>query len=130
MAPSHILDRLKGAAERILRIKSWCFYTLESKTRHRQQQGIQYFAMKTYRPAAYPGRVALIRPAIRPKDPYPDSRIGWEGYVTGKLEVHEVPGDHRTMFHDANVEILASEIKNTMDHVGNGEADSKLATAR
>jgi amino acid adenylation domain-containing protein len=62
-----------------------------------------------YKPLPYDGRVVLFQRSARPIGRYHDPRFGWGG-VIGKLEVHEVPGDHRDMFLQPAVEILTEKL--------------------
>jgi thioesterase domain-containing protein len=71
-----------------------------------------HLAVSSHRPTPYIGRLAFFKAAERsPGDTWDFSR-GWTHLVTGEFEVYEVPGDHRSMFLEPNVETLANIIKN------------------
>lgn len=50
----------------------------------------------------------LFRSGERP--PYLDPAFGWRELVGDRLEVREVPGNHWTIFSEANVEVLAKAL--------------------
>ena len=67
-------------------------------------------AYRAYHPRPYSGRVALFTASIRdPEEPL-DPAEGWRP-ILAALEVHEIPGDHRTMFLEPYVEILAQALR-------------------
>jgi thioesterase domain-containing protein len=39
----------------------------------------------------------------------------WDNYVTNPVDVHIVPGDHETMFQSPNVQILAKQLKDSLN---------------
>jgi len=71
---------------------------------------ILYLAVSSYRPAPYRGRLVYFKAAERPPGSAWDNSCGWPHLVTGEFEVHEVPGDHRSMFLEPNVESLARSL--------------------
>jgi thioesterase domain-containing protein len=60
-----------------------------------------------YHPPPYNGYVLLMRAQVRPGRMRTDLADGWDKVVTGRLEVHEVPGDHRSMFQEPNISVVA-----------------------
>lgn len=48
-------------------------------------------AERNYKPLPYPGRVAIFRA----KGLYHDPDLGWKQFLTGDLEVYDIPGTHR-----------------------------------
>lgn len=48
-------------------------------------------AERNYKPLPYPGRVAIFRA----KGLYHDPDLGWKQFLTGGLEVYDIPGTHR-----------------------------------
>ena len=58
-----------------------------------------------YDPSPFFGDVAIFRPAHRPR--IMGQLSGWEELVHGDLEIHEVPGNHLTVFRPPDVRILA-----------------------
>ncbi|MCU0533550.1 MAG: condensation domain-containing protein [Hydrococcus sp. Prado102] len=83
-------------------------------------------AKRGYRAQVYPGRVTLMR-ASEPasfKRPYlptsedwynRDPQQGWGGIISGGLEIHDVPGDHYSIFHEPHVQVLAQKLKTCLD---------------
>jgi len=69
---------------------------------------VQY-AARAYRPNRFAGPVTLLRPTERPALSSAD--LGWSRAVDGGVYVREVVGDHLSMFHEPNVESLATEIR-------------------
>ena len=69
------------------------------------------FALSTYDPEPYPGRIIFFRSADRlacfggPLD------FGWGKFALGGVEVHVVPGDHISMFEEPNVGQLAERLR-------------------
>jgi amino acid adenylation domain-containing protein len=64
-------------------------------------------AVNGYRPDAYPGPVTVFQCKDRPADIYFNSAESWRSVVAGELRVYEIPGNHRSMFLESNVTILA-----------------------
>ena len=64
-------------------------------------------AVNGYRPDTYPGPVTVFQCKDRPADIYFNSAESWRSVVAGELRVYEIPGNHRSMFLEPNVTILA-----------------------
>ncbi len=81
-------------------------------------------AAEAYRPAPYPGRIALFR-AREPRLPEiaelveRDPTYGWQAYTPWPVEIHPVPGDHLSMMKPPHVRELARLLRNVLSH---GEA--------
>ena len=83
-------------------------------------------ATRDYRPQAYSGRVTLMR-ASKPASfakPYLPTLEDWYSrkpnhslneLTSGGLEIHDVPGDHYSIFKEPNVQILAQKLKVCLD---------------
>lgn len=79
-------------------------------------------ATRDYRPQVYPGRVTLMRssePASFSK-PYLPTSEDWHNrelshglseLTSGVLEIHDVPGDHYSIFQEPNAQILAQKLE-------------------
>ncbi len=78
---------------------------------------IEEGANRRYRTPPYNGKVLLLRAQIRPGRSETDLADGWDKVVTGHLEVHEVPGDHRSMFQTPNVAIVAPLLASALQFV-------------
>ena len=74
----------------------------------RDHERVSLLTTQAYQPRPYSGRVVLFRSEERP--PYLDPAFGWRELVGDRLEVHEVPGNHWTIFSEANVEALAKAL--------------------
>jgi len=68
---------------------------------------ILHLAVNQYRPLPFNGRLLFFNAAERPPGDAWDLSRGWSRLVTGQFEVYEIPGDHRSMFLEPNVEHLA-----------------------
>ena len=79
------------------------------------------FAVKDYRPRPYNGRLVLFQRAARPKGPHCDEHFGW-GHLVKRLEICEVRGDHRDMFLEPDVQVLAEQLRNAL---ANAAAESE-----
>lgn len=83
-------------------------------------------ATREYRPQVYPGRVTLMRasePASFTK-PYLPTSEDWHNrkpnhsldeLTSGGLSIHDVPGDHYSIFQEPNVQTLAQKLKACLD---------------
>jgi amino acid adenylation domain-containing protein len=71
-------------------------------------------AYRAYRPRPYPGRVALFTAANADSEHPWDPVVGWRQLILNGLEVYAVPGDHRTIFDEPNVEILGEALRNCL----------------
>jgi len=71
---------------------------------------IRQVAGRAYRPGPYAGRVVFFQTAKRPIGPQWNLMLGWRELVGGVLEVHEIPGDHESVFVGQELEYLASQM--------------------
>ena len=60
-----------------------------------------------YRPKPYAGKMTLFRATNRPLGIVPDPTLGWEG-IPAELEIHDVPGRHRSLVAEPYVGVLAA----------------------
>ncbi len=86
-----------------------------------------YVALSRYETRPYAGSVALFRPPLQIAHQlgagraisadrdflYPDN--AWGRYLSGELEVHEVPGDHDSMVLEPSVRVLAGKLRAYLD---------------
>ncbi len=108
----YLLEKMHGLRYRFQRTAS----TVESATRIRVNAGrlenseqIVQAAIDQYQPPPYSGRVAFFNAAARPAGSAWELSRGWQ-HLARELEVHEVPGDHSSMFLEPNVDTLASKV--------------------
>jgi thioesterase domain-containing protein/acyl carrier protein len=71
-------------------------------------------ARDAYQPRAYPGRIALFRATI-PSDysyyaPAYNADIGWTELAKGGLDIHNIPGDHVSIFDEPSVRMTAEKL--------------------
>ena len=89
----------------------------------------------------YPGALTLFRPGLevahvlgpgrmtnaRREFVFPDN--GWGPHV-GRVDVHEVPGDHDSMVLEPNVRVLASKLRRAIQAAEAGAPDPARADGR
>ena len=68
------------------------------------------FAIRNYAVHKYRHRGVLLRSRVGKGSCYDDVDRGWTGMFGGGLEIHEVPGDHRTMIHEPHVQKLGERL--------------------
>ncbi|MGK7902426.1 MAG: amino acid adenylation domain-containing protein, partial [Hormoscilla sp.] len=72
-------------------------------------------AYSSYVPQPLPGRVTLIRAKMGSASVHADPEGGWGKVALKGVEVHEVPGDHISIFQQPKVQVLASTLKACID---------------
>ncbi|MEA3226782.1 MAG: thioesterase domain-containing protein, partial [Planctomycetota bacterium] len=70
-------------------------------------------ARDAYKPKTYSGRVIFLQ--IRQNLDVPKI---WESLITGGMEVHEVPGDHKTLLRGSSVQALAERLTECLKNLG------------
>ncbi len=76
-------------------------------------------AVQDYVPQVYSGRAILFRTTYQPDDAQLrgiDSQFGWGSLLAGGLEIHEVPGNHDSMWSQPNVQVLAEKLNACLDN--------------
>jgi amino acid adenylation domain-containing protein len=76
-------------------------------------------ATRTYIPTNYPGYVVLFRASKQPIGVQPNPTLGWEKYVTGKLEIQTVTGHHGSMVYEPQVRNLVPIFKQCLEEAQN-----------
>ncbi len=66
-------------------------------------------ARKRYVPQPYAGRVTLFRNGN--EEETPEHELKWQKLALGGLEVHAVPGDHKTILLEPHVSVLAQRLR-------------------
>jgi thioesterase domain-containing protein len=66
-------------------------------------------ALKFYRARRYPGKIILFNAKEHDPALIPDPLYGWPS-LAGKIEVHEVPGNHDTILMEPHVKTLAQKL--------------------
>jgi surfactin family lipopeptide synthetase A len=72
---------------------------------------IEFVAVRNYEPKPFPGNVVLFCSGTEDRGDNHDSALGWDDLVPTGLEIHQVPGSHRGMFAEPNVEVLAKVLR-------------------
>ncbi len=67
-------------------------------------------AMLNYSLQTYSGKITLLKAIDQPSSIYSNPYFGWDKYVIGGVEVHEIPGDHFSMMATPNVMVLAEKL--------------------
>ena len=77
------------------------------------------FAFEKYKLSPYRGTIDLFR--VREKMYYQDDPIylGWKSFALGGLNIHEVPGDHGSLFDTPHVQELAKILNRVIDQRNN-----------
>jgi thioesterase domain-containing protein len=71
-------------------------------------------ATRAYTPESDPGRVTLIVTSERVAESGGETDFGWSAVSGGGVEARVIPGDHSTIFHERNLQILAKELKDLL----------------
>jgi thioesterase domain-containing protein len=126
-APTYVTEKVKELRRKIetttLQIRYKARVRLNGGRLENSEQ-IMYVAVQAYRPARYLGRLVFFNAAERPSGDAWDASRGWSHLVTGEFVVHEVLGDHRSMFREPNVEDLANNMMNYFRRKGSGQEES------
>ncbi len=110
---AYLVDRLDTAREHTKRVVWSWFYKLHVWTDRRLNDQLRSFervlsvANSDYLPLPYDGRVVLMRASVRPPGTDADAAYGWRQIVPN-LTVVDVPANHRDMFAEPNVQVMAS----------------------
>jgi len=81
------------------------YYFLMDKINKRHDR-----ALFSYKLRPYHGKVVLFKAIDRPYFVDDFEFLGWKQYVSEGVEVHDIPGDHQTMFYEPNCKVLATEM--------------------
>jgi len=87
----------------------------------KETQNAVHIALRNYQPLTYAGTVTLFRCNKQPIGIYPDPTLGWGELVTGRLEIHEVPGTHGTLVHEPRVRFLVGKLEECLEDARSAE---------
>jgi thioesterase domain-containing protein len=76
-------------------------------------------AQRTYTPQPYRGRILLVRAQKQPFGRRPGPALGWGKLLEGDLELQQMPGEHRTVLEEPNVQVLAQLLKASLNKAQN-----------
>ncbi len=68
-----------------------------------------------YQPMPYEHPIHVFCAEQQPKEIVPDNSLGWKKYVEGPIFIHNIPGDHETIFREPQVRILAQAVQRVLD---------------
>jgi len=68
-------------------------------------------AFENHTPPPCREHVVLFRAMAQPRGSKADETMGWSELIKGELEIHEIPGSHKTILRQPNAEILARDLK-------------------
>ena len=112
--PTYLSEKVKELQRKI---SAWQLQHKDARPLHgaslENADQIVHLAVRRYRPPPYPGRLVYFKAAERPAGDAWDMSLGWSHLVT-EFEAYEVPGDHRSMFLEPNVELLANYMRNKL----------------
>jgi thioesterase domain-containing protein/acyl carrier protein len=74
------------------------------------------FISDKYEPKPYSGKITVLHASEQIRRISPDPTLGWGQYVSGKISDHIVPGNHETILHEPNVQVLAKTLQTCIDH--------------
>lgn len=106
-----LFDRVRGAAAAAPPPDELGGVALPESVRRLRQAGLAAFAQ--HRPAWGPLPITLLRSDLR-ESSLCDPRLVW-GRLTPRLEVRDVPGDHRSIIRPPNLEVLARQLSECVD---------------
>ena len=72
-------------------------------------------ARRDYILRPYGGRVTLFRAAQTDGRKPRDRAVGWDQFVTGELEIHDVPGTHLSMVFEPHAQALAAKLTQCLE---------------
>jgi len=72
-------------------------------------------ALAAYKPAPYPGRVVLFKASQREWYVDWDLLQAWQEFISGKLELRSVPGDHDSLVKNPHAIELARQLQEVLD---------------
>lgn len=112
---SYFMDRLNGVFLHLYRIRPVRRFVGILRITPRDQIVARVMAFSRYDPEPYPGDVILLKANQRPAFMTWDPMANWKNYLSGGLEVHEIPGDHGNLIKEPYVHALAEKLKACLD---------------
>jgi acyl-CoA synthetase (AMP-forming)/AMP-acid ligase II/thioesterase domain-containing protein/acyl carrier protein len=74
-------------------------------------------AASRYVPLVWSGKLDLFRVDEPHVDAYPHSEMGWTGLAEGGIEVHDITGNHMTIFSEPQVQVVAEGLLELLSRV-------------
>ena len=76
-------------------------------------------AVLNYVPQAYPKKINLFRTKVQSNIAKEDSSMGWHQLTVGGTEIYHIPGNHLTMLRKPHIQILATQLKASIQKAQN-----------
>ena len=120
--------RLKGRMQRTEKTMKKVVCQLWLALRGRVPLSLRHFyflafaspAIRVYVPQVYSGRVLFFKAATRTEEP----QVVWGRWVTGGLDIREMPGGHLAILHDPHVQEMVAQHLTEALHKAHAEAAS------
>ena len=74
-------------------------------------------AINSYRLQPYPGRVTLFLASEGEVARSQDPTLGWGELAAQGVDIHWVPGDHKTMIREPHVQVLAQQLQTCLEQL-------------
>jgi surfactin family lipopeptide synthetase A len=110
---AYLRQRVRELRREIERLRWRTLYDLRlrlNRGRLADLEQILYVAASAHRPQPYDGRITLFLCTERPPETGCDGQFGWGKLAAGGLEVYDIPGNHKTIFLEPNVDVLAARL--------------------
>jgi thioesterase domain-containing protein len=122
-AVPYAAELLKGAWRKVLKRAQEPFARARARRNNAKltdPEQILAFVEKTHKPKPYSGRVALLRSTDTKSDA---ALSGWEDFLKGPVETHEIPGMHMGVFFDPHVPHLAKGLALSLENAAAASED-------
>ncbi len=87
------------------------------KNRLRQIEALHQQVLDNYQFKEYPGTVTLFKSDTKPDnvgDKW-EPTLGWQYFAKGGVEIHDIPGTHRNIFNEPNIQIFAKKFSSCIN---------------
>ena len=111
------LGELRGRRKKLRDTMNHFAKRPQPAARHESQGDLTDLALARYQPEPYAGSIVHFWSTDRPPSRYREFPGEWTPYANGSLTLHEIPGNHITMFQHPNVEILARRLREHLTSV-------------
>ncbi len=129
---------IRNAGNKVVRLRERLSFEMglqEVDIRLMDLDPILFYAVTTYRPQLYPGRVLMVQAFERPAGQHWQIATQWRQSICGETIVHHVCGGHEGMFKYPHVETLAAKMKASFEQASkagkidhDGDSQSGLPT--
>jgi thioesterase domain-containing protein/NRPS condensation-like uncharacterized protein len=109
---AHIVTQVKALAQQVNLYWREVIAPLQRSLKYQEKVFFKYKAQH------YNGNVTLILPEIEHKIPGNKVNLGWNDYVSGKVAVYDVTGDHFTLLSEPHVQQVAQHLKQSLKDLG------------